>query len=298
VKLSRRRRGYRAVLTALAAAVTAAALVPPQAAVASGGSRAKSAHNTKHKKKAASAHAVPARATTTWWRPTAGLTWQWQLSGKLNRTVDAQVYDVDAVDTTAADVAALHAAGRKVICYVSAGSYEDWRPDAKSFPAKVLGDDLDGWAGERWLDVRAWAALAPILTARLQACRGKGFDAVEPDNMDGYTNDTGFPLTAADQLTYNRRVADLAHSLGLAVGLKNDVDQAATLQPAFDFAVNESCAQYRECGSLKSFTAAGKPVFHVEYAMDVAKFCPTTKALGFSSLRKRTDLGVWRQPCL
>jgi hypothetical protein len=241
--------------------------------------------------------AAPAAAAPSWWKPTAGLSWQWQLSGALDLSVAAAVYDVDAVETTAAQVAALHARGRRVICYVNAGAYESWRPDKARFPAAVLGRPLDGWAGERWLDVRRWDVLGPVMKARFEACKRKGFDGVEPDNVDGYANRSGFPLTAGDQLTYNRRLAALAHSLGLAVGLKNDVEQAAALAPAFDFAVNEECAAYGECAALKVFTAARKPVFHVEYEGTTAGFCPTTRALGFSSLRKRWDLDAWRQTC-
>jgi len=235
----------------------------------------------------------------SWWRPrpVAGQTWQWQLSGRLDLSVDAAVYDVDGVDTTAAQVAALHRRGRRVVCYVSAGSYENWRPDRHRFPAAVLGRPLDGWAGERWLDIRRWDVLGPILRARFEQCRSKGFDAVEPDNVDGYANRSGFPLTAADQLRFNRRVAALAHGLGLAVGLKNDVEQAAALAPAFDFAVNEECVAYDECGALRVFVQARKAVFHVEYAGSAAAFCPAVRRLGFTSMRKRPDLGAWRQPC-
>ncbi len=240
--------------------------------------------------------AAPA-AAGTWWRPRAGLTWQWQLSGKLDRSVDAQVYDIDGQDSSAADVAALKAAGRRVICYVNAGAFEDWRPDAKRFPKAVLGKELDGWPGERWLDIRRWQTLEPILAARFDTCRAKGFDAVEPDNVDGYANKSGFPLTAADQLTFNRRLADLAHRRGLAIGLKNDVEQAAELEPHFDFAVNEECAQYDECDRLAVFVAAGKPVFHVEYEQESGGFCPESRRLGFSSLRKKPELDAWRETC-
>jgi hypothetical protein len=235
---------------------------------------------------------LPAR-----WQPAVGLSWQWQLSGKLDLTVPAAVYDVDAVDTSAATVATLHRAGRKAICYIDVGSSEDWRPDAGKFPAAVLGAALDGWAGERWLDIRRWDVLQPIMAARFTACKQKGFDGVEPDNVDGYSNDSGFPLTATDQLTYNRHIADLAHGLGLAVGLKNDVEQVTALLPAFDFAVNEECAVYAECGALKPFIAAGKPVFHAEYNLSTAAFCPASTKLGFSSIRKRLNLNAWRQPC-
>ena len=239
--------------------------------------------------------AVPAGS---WWRPRAGLTWQWQLSGPLDRGVSAEVYDVDAVNTSAEDVAALHAAGRKVICYVDAGSYEPGRPDAGRFPAAVLGKELDGWPGERWLDVRRWDVLEPILAARFDTCRQKGFDAVEPDNVDGYQNESGFPLTASDQLVFNKRLADLAHKRGLAVGLKNDIDQVAELQPHFDFAVNEECMQYDECDPLRAFVAAGKPVFHVEYDENLlAQVCASPSTAGFSSLIKNLDLDAWRVTC-
>jgi hypothetical protein len=232
-----------------------------------------------------------------WWQPRAGLTWQWQLTGALDTSVEAEVYDVDAFSTSASDVAKLHAAGRHVVCYVNVGAYEDFRPDAARFPAEVRGRALEGWPGEAWLDIRRWDLLEPLLSARFARCRDKGFDGVEPDNVDGYSNESGFPLTAGDQLVFNRRVADLAHRYGLAVGLKNDVEQAGALAPAFDFAVNEECSAYRECERLAAFTAAGKPVFHVEYAVSTDQFCPATKALGFSSMRKRTELDAWREPC-
>jgi len=242
--------------------------------------------------RSASARPAPSTREAGWWRPRPGLTWQWQLSGRLDLSVPADVYDIDAVESSKSDVDALHAAGRRVICYVNAGAYEEWRPDAGRFPTGVLGRPLDGWPGERWLDVRRWDVLEPILAARFATCRAKGFDAVEPDNVDGYANDSGFPLGAADQLAFNRRLADLAHRTGLAIGLKNNVEQAAALEPAFDFAVNESCQVYRECDRLRVFVDRGKPVFHVEYGSGPCGFGEL-----FSSLRKRPDLDAWREPC-
>jgi hypothetical protein len=194
-------------------------------------------------------------------------------------------------------VATLHRAGRHVICYVNVGAYEDFRPDQAAFPAELLGRPLDGWPGERWLDIRRWDLLEPLLAERLARCRQKGFDGVEPDNVDAYANDSGFPLTADDQLLFNRRVADLAHSAGLAVGLKNDVEQAAALVGVMDFAVNEECARYRECDALAVFTRAGKPVFHAEYDLPAGSFCAQTRPLGFSSIHKRLNLDAYRVPC-
>ncbi|GGN84358.1 endo alpha-1,4 polygalactosaminidase [Streptomyces albiflavescens] len=230
------------------------------------------------------------------WHPRPGVAWQWQLSGRLDKTVDVPVYDIDGFDHSRATVADLHRRGRKVICYISTGAWEEFRPDAAKFPKAVLGRG-NGWKGERWLDIRRTDVLEPLMAARVDLCREKGFDAVEPDNMDGYLNRTGFPLKAADQLRYNRLIAKLAHDRGLAVGLKNDLDQIPQLVGDFDFAVNEQCAQYKECGRLKPFIAANKAVFHVEYELRTSGFCPEARRLKLSSMLKKYALGAWRRAC-
>ncbi|MBK9180664.1 MAG: endo alpha-1,4 polygalactosaminidase [Acidimicrobiales bacterium] len=241
----------------------------------------------------------PSPAAGGWgrWRPEPGLTWQLQLSGPVDTSVDADVYDVDLVETPQATIDALQAAGRRVVCYLSAGSHEDWRPDAGAWPAEVLGRPLVGWPGERWVDVRRLDVLAPLLAARLDLARAKGCDAVDPDNVDGYASDTGFPLTADDQLRFNRWLAGQAHARGLAVGLKNDVEQVAGLVDAFDFAVNEQCFAHDECEALVPFVRAGKAVFGVEYEGDPAAFCPQADRLGFSWILKRPELDAWVRPC-
>ena len=236
------------------------------------------------------------------WQPRPGVAWQWQLSGRLDTSVDVPVYDIDGFDQPRATVTALHDKGRKVICYVSTGAWEDWRPDAKKFPSSVIGKG-NGWKGERWLDVRKVDVLQPLMAARLDMCRQKGFDAVEPDNpdnpdnMDGYKNTTGFSLNAADQLRYNRLIARLAHDRGMSVGLKNDLDQIPQLVGDFDFAVNEQCAQYGECAAMKPFIAADKAVFHVEYEPPTSRFCAESHRLRFSSMLKKYEPGAWRQAC-
>src|ERR1700691_2456933 len=144
-----------------------------------------------------------ASAAGSWWVPAAGSTWQWQLTMPVDQSVDAQVDDIDLFENSAAVVSSLHAQGRHVICSLDAGTWEGWRPDASKFPASVLGAADPGWTDERWLDIRQLSVLEPIMEARLQMCKEKGFDGVEVDNVDGYENDTGFPLTAAEQLTYN-----------------------------------------------------------------------------------------------
>ncbi|GAA0400601.1 endo alpha-1,4 polygalactosaminidase [Streptomyces luteireticuli] len=240
-----------------------------------------------------SAHPRPG----TRWQPKPGTRWQWQLDGAVDTSVDVPVYDIDGFENDAATVAKLHAKKRKVICYINVGAYEDWRPDQGKFPASVLGAKNEGWKGEKWLDIRRLDVLRPIMAERFDMCRKKGFDAVEPDLTEGFRNKTGFPLTAAHQLAFNRMIASLAHERGMAVGLKNDLEQIPELVRDFDFAVNEQCAQYGECERLKPFVDKGKAVFHVEYEMAPGEFCGEAKELGLSSMQKKLGLNAWRRAC-
>jgi len=232
------------------------------------------------------------------WKPAPGTTWQWQLTGTIDTTVNVAVYDIDLFEAPDATIASLRAAGRKVICYFSAGSYEDWRPDAGQFPAAAIGNELVGWPGESWLDTRD-ATVRAIMRQRLDLAVTKGCDAVEPDNVDGFLNDSGWPLTTSTQLDYNRFLAIQAHARGLSVGLKNDLEQVPDLVGDFDWALDEECLQYDECTLLSPFISAGKAVFHVEYggASLAATVCPATEPLGFSTLIKNLALDAWRVAC-
>jgi hypothetical protein len=230
------------------------------------------------------------------WAPRPGTPWQWQLTTPVDLRVDVPVYDIDGFENSASVVAELHRRDRRVICYVNVGAAERFRPDHGSFPPALLGKG-DGWPGERWLDIRRIDVLGPIMAKRFDMCRAKGFDAVEPDLVEAYPERTGFPLTAADQLRYNRYIARLAHDRQLSVGLKNDLGQVGALLGDFDFAVDEQCAQYHECRALLPFVTARKAVLHVEYALPNADFCTETKGLGFSSMRKRLALDAPRWPC-
>lgn len=234
---------------------------------------------------------------TAVWQPAPGTTWQWQLTGDIDISFDVAMYDIDLFDVPQSVIDLLHEDGRIVICYFSAGSYEEWRPDAADFPASVRGNPLDNWPGESWLDIRQLDTLGPIMQARLDLAVQKECDGVEPDNVDGYSNNSGFPLAANDQITYNTWLATEAHSRGLSIGLKNDLDQIATLLPHFDWALNEQCFQYDECNLLLPFIQAGKAVFSVEYKGELADFCPRATAKQFSWLLKEWDLGPARIAC-
>ncbi|PWQ92725.1 endo alpha-1,4 polygalactosaminidase [Leucothrix pacifica] len=231
-----------------------------------------------------------------WYRPAVGATWQWQLSGKVNQQYQVDIYDIDLFDSSADLIYDIQSSGSKVICYFSAGSYEGWRDDAKDFKAAELGNALDGYENERWLDIRSSNVLS-IMTRRMDLAVEKGCDGVEPDNMDGYTNNPGFKLSAKDQLAFNRNIANAAHARGLSVGLKNDLDQVSDLIDYYDFAVNEQCFEYEECDTLTPFIKAGKAVFHTEYKEEYLQnegnkkaICDQARALSFSTLLLPVEL--------
>ncbi len=235
--------------------------------------------------------------SANWYKPSVNSSWHWQLNGKIKMDIPANVYIVDLFDTSSKQVKTLHKQGKKVIAYFSAGSYEAWREDAKSFKQETLGAKMDGW-DERWLDIRN-PTLRPIMIARIALAKEKGFDGVEADNVDGYTNTTTFKLTAKDQLVYNRFLADEAHKKGLAIALKNDLDQIGELVKDFDFAINEQCHEFDECGGYKAFIEAGKPVFNAEYKKkNVKKVCSKSKKLGLQTLFLPLELdGSFRKVC-
>jgi len=235
------------------------------------------------------------------WKPEIRTNWQWQLSGlPVDQSFNVQVYDIDLFENDASIVEAFHAQGRKVICYVSVGSWEDWRPDKDQFPAEVIGKDYEGWEGEKWLDIRRIDLLAPVLRDRFDLCQEKGFDGLEPDNIDGYTSETGFPLSAEDQLAYNIWIASEAHARGLSIGLKNDGDQVIDLLPYFDWALLEDCIADDWCEQFTPFVSAGKAVFAAEYSDNFERldqFCPQLNALNYNGIFKNRELDAWVQKC-
>ena len=229
----------------------------------------------------------------TWWQPAPGTTWQWQLTGNVNLSYDVDMYDIDLFDVPQEVIDTLHEDGRIVICYFSAGTFEDWRPDADTFPEEVLGLALEDWEGERYLDIHQLDVLQPIMTARLDLAVEKGCDGVEPDNIELHTNRSGFAIRPRDQLAYNIWLSEAAHERGLSIGLKNDGGQVLELVDYFDWALVEECFQYDFCEEFTPFVDAGKAVFGVEYiegGLDRDDYCPPANAMGYSWLTKTLDL--------
>lgn len=248
----------------------------------------------------------------SWWqpKPDAPIHWHWQLSETFVYPRDVlphvTVYDIDGELTSAETVAQLHALGPdiKVICYFDAGVFETYRSDAGRFPKSVIGKADVGWDGSYWLDIRQTDILLPIMRDRMQHwCKDKGFDAIEPDETEVWSNDSGFPITKQQNNAYNQQIAAMAHELGLSVGLKGNTSEAPDLWPYFDWTLNEQCWEYAECDKIRdSFIAHGKAALNIEY--NVNPDCTTANAWHLNSARRDLNLvgptnAAYRyQPCV
>ncbi|PLN82267.1 putative endo alpha-1,4 polygalactosaminidase [Aspergillus taichungensis] len=255
-------------------------------------------------------HLPPGHSTPAKWQPAVGTTWQIELLHPLKDTsVDADVYDIDLFTNPKSTIDELHDQGRKVICYFSAGSYENWRPDKGDFAAKDLGAVMDGWPDEKWVNVSG-KSVRDVMSKRLDMAAEKGCDGVDPDNVDGYDNKNGVGLTKAQAADFVNWLADEAHARGMSVGLKN----AAAIIPAvidnMQWSVNEQCAQYDECDTYAAFVENDKPVFHIEYPKGdttnnnvrvsqtkVDEACDFQDSGNFSTVIKNMNLDDWIQRC-
>ena len=225
-----------------------------------------------------------------WWVPSTDDSLYMQLQGAISVPAWSTIVDVDLFATTPQQINVWHSQGKKVVCYFSAGSYENWRSDARLFPQASLGKDLDDWQGERWIDVRS-DIVKLIMQVRILTAVVKGCDGIDPDNIDGFSNDTGFPLTYQDSRNFNLFIARQAHLWGLAIGLKNGMDMLPDVATSFDFAINEQCNEYDECETYRDFVKLDKPVFNLEYQAayrqntrgSFTSLCLESKKIGIAS---------------
>jgi hypothetical protein len=236
-------------------------------------------------------------------------------------------------------VQALHAAGKYSICYIEAGAQQA-EPDSSDFAAADYGDGATryeeaGWPGEYWYDTSGfagWSASDPTvfpggsasdqsiaaniaagMAQRIADCAVEGQDALEPDDLDGYTNPSqtgaaggGWGLTQADAAGYEAWLAYTAHNDGLAIFQKNDPANASVDEPTFDGMIIEECNHYDDpCsgsgGDATAYLAAGKPVLNAEYTSDgetTANFCPQDIAAGITGALFALNLdGATYEPC-
>ncbi|KAJ5772182.1 hypothetical protein N7520_002711 [Penicillium odoratum] len=248
--------------------------------------------------------------TTSIWQPGVGIKWQIELLYALNdTTVDADIYDIDLFDSPNSTITKLQEMDRKVICYFSAGTYEKWRQDANEFKTSDLGDSLDDWPGEKWLNTNS-QNVRNIMRQRLDLAQAKGCDGVDPDNIDGYNNKNGLGLTQDDAISYVKWLASQAHDRNLSIGLKNGGDIIGSVMDKMQWSVNEQCAVYEECDLYSAFVNASKPVFHIEYpkgddtnndnnvsTKQRNSVCNAANSRNFSTVIKNMDLDNWVEYC-
>ena len=240
---------------------------------------------------------VPKAAAKARWIPPPNTTWQWQLTTPVDLSVDAQLFDIDLFDNAASVVVRLHSRGRHVACYLDAGTLEPGRPDSGDFPASVVGKELPDWPGEHWLDVRRLDVLGPLLERRLDLCRQKGFDAVEPDNVDAYANDSGFPLTRRRPAALQPLPRAAAHARGLSSGSRTTSTRPPRSSPTSTGRSTSSASSTTSATACSPSPRAGKAVFVAEYELDTASFCARARAAGLMAMRKRVSLDAWRETC-
>ena len=274
---------------------------------------------------------------TGWWQPGELTSWAYVIGENYPLTippvVDGSPTPVQAVDADLGDqdglassgmpvadstiessVSAIHAMGAHAICYVDAGTAENWRSDYGKFDPSELGGSVPGWPGEEFINVADWATSVPsgyetlqtIMTNRIALCQEEGFDAIEADNVDAYSdgNIGDFTLTMAQEETYIDQLVAITHSDGLAFFLKNEIngDSLITSEaPMVDGEIDEQCWQYSECSALDVFVQEGKPVLNVEY-QDFAEptLCAEANAFPMATIQAGVDLtgpvnyGCWQ----
>ena len=165
------------------------------------------------------------------------------------------------------------------------------------FPSTVIGKDYPGWPGEKFVDIRA-QALRDIMGKRLDVCRQKGFDAVEPDNMDVFEASSGFPLTKSDGVAYALWLAEESHKRGMAIVQKNASSIVRDIRPSYDGAVTEDCHGLGWCADMQPYVDNNQPVFACEYNSTIfTAACTWGKPKKFSFILKKEDLGAWIQFC-
>jgi hypothetical protein len=89
--------------------------------------------------------------------------------------------------SSASLISTIHNKGSAVICYIDT-AYEPGRPDSSQFTAAVLGNGIDGWPGQKWVDIRS-QVVRTIMANRIAQAAAKLCDGVEMDDVDSYQND-------------------------------------------------------------------------------------------------------------
>ncbi|HEY6079878.1 MAG TPA: endo alpha-1,4 polygalactosaminidase [Polyangiaceae bacterium] len=222
---------------------------------------------------------------TTLYVPAENVAWQAKLSGAVDIAEDAELFYLDAELQDSADLAQLHEQGRHYICYLSAGSWEDFRDDAKAFPESALGSPLPNFENERWLDVRS-PEVRQLMQQRIERLGALGCDGIPPSSLAVHAADTGLGLTQEDALDYARWLAERIHAAGMSAGLAAPLELTRELWPSFEFGLAIGCLQGSGCAEFAPFVEAHRPVLHIELGDEDAApgICKMAEALGFEPL--------------
>jgi hypothetical protein len=199
-------------------------------------------------------------------RPPPNGRFDYQIGGDYKPLLSVKIVDRDRT--------AKPAPGVYNICYINAfqtQAYQDgwWKRHhadllLRGSNGKLIEDP--GWPGEIILNTSTAAdrsQLAGIENGWLNGCKSKGFDGVEPDNLDSNTRSHHL-LTQSDDFDFARLLVADAHADGLAIAQKNSAEQSSLgHRIGFDFAIAEECGVYRECGNYTK--AYGDEVYEIEY---------------------------------
>ncbi len=230
------------------------------------------------------------------WVPQPNISWQIQLFGSIDRSVDAELFAIDIAQTDA--IEALSAAGHRVACYFSGGTHEPWRDDLDTVASSAVGNPLAAYPDERWLDLRDPGVQA-VMTTRVRTAATTGCAAVVPANLDGFAHDSGFALTSTIAAAFGESLADVAHDSGLSiVASSTRPELAAALEPSFDWVLAVGCLS-DSCAAFATFQTNGKPVLVVDFAAadQSASRCDLAAELGLNVIFKESDLGAFRLGC-
>ncbi|ORX57832.1 hypothetical protein BCR36DRAFT_344570 [Piromyces finnis] len=206
------------------------------------------------------------------WVPNQHETWNIALGSGFDISREsADVLEVDLENTSSSKIQDFHKRGKKVICYFSGGTVEDYRSYFNQY-TKVDGlvrNKYSAWPRERWLDYRV-SGYKSLIKQRISEAVSKHCDGIDVDNVDGYQvgdvkNNWSDPLTKQDAIKFTSWLGQTAHDMGIAIGLKNCLDIVDTVGKYYDFAVNEGCARRNECHWYKNFLSTGKPVLGITY---------------------------------
>jgi endo-alpha-1,4-polygalactosaminidase (GH114 family) len=100
-------------------------------------------------------------------------------------------------------------------------------------------------------------------------------------------------------------LAEAAHARNPSIGLENSRDIVPSILDEVQWQFNEQCVVYREFSTFRTFIAAGKPVFHIEYpssaptinATTKAQYCNNSRETGSSTILKKVSLDGWIDAC-